>query len=65
MTDSQNEFAYSQMRDLVNKSIKSNVIDDLVPSVASTQGQGHPVPAQAHRSGAQPNRNLARNGNRL
>lgn len=36
MTDSQNEFAYSQMRDLVNKSIKSNVIDDLVPSVAST-----------------------------
>jgi len=31
MNDSQNEFAYSQMRDMVDKSIKSNLVEELTP----------------------------------
>lgn len=41
MTDSQNEFAYSQVRDLVNKSIKSNGEENNNGNVYHHQGNRH------------------------
>ena len=40
MTDSQNDFAYSQMHDFVNKSIKSNTIHEMIHRMPAQRPQG-------------------------